>query len=161
MLAILLMLLAGMLVHCPPPALHPKLTNLFPSYIYMNSDPNSFPSQSTTLYSSVAAGVYSLHKRTGRFLWLLVPICVALPRMYMGGHYFTDVVAGVAIGLAGYAIARNLLEARWTGRIEPLLEKNSHLRFLTEVIVFGWILQVTVEFKDVVWLKDILAYVVR
>ncbi|HEV2349358.1 MAG TPA: phosphatase PAP2 family protein [Terriglobia bacterium] len=158
--AILIMLLAENLIHCPPPAHNPDLKSLFPSYIYMNTDPNSFPSQSTTLYSCVAAGIYSLHKATGWVLWVMVAVLVALPRMYMGGHYLSDIFTGFVIGMAGYAIARYFLEARLTAKIGPFLERKPRLQLLSEVIVFAWILQVAVEFKDVVWLKNILVFIV-
>ena len=155
-LAVLLALLAGAVVSWPPPARYPGLAYLFPDYLQANPNTNCFPSQSAALYGSIAAGVYSLHKASGGILWLLVVICVALPRMYVGGHYMTDVLVGLLLALVGYASARRLLEARVTSKIEPFLGKRPRLRLLREFLVFVWILQVTVEFEDVVWIKHVV-----
>lgn len=155
-LTILLAALAGALVSWPPPVHMPGLANLFPDYLVTNPNTNSFPSQSTALYSCVAAGVYSLHKTWGWVLWVLVPVCVALPRMYVGGHFMTDVLAGFLLAVIGYTSVRNLLESRLISKIEPLLGKRHHLQWLRDVLIFIWILQVSVEFKDLVWFKKVL-----
>jgi membrane-associated phospholipid phosphatase len=159
-LATLLTLLAGALISWPPPARYPGLANLFPSYLEANPNTNCFPSQSTALYGSIAAGVYSLHKASGWVLWVLVAVCVALPRMYVGGHFMTDILASLLLALVGYASARRLLEARVTSKIEPFLEKRPRLQFLREFLVFIWILQVAVGFRDVVWLKRVVELII-
>jgi hypothetical protein len=86
-LAVLLTLVAGALLSWPPPANYPGLADLYPQYLEPNPNTNCFPSQSTALYSAVAAGVFSLNRCAGCVLWALVPICVALPRMYVGGPF--------------------------------------------------------------------------
>jgi membrane-associated phospholipid phosphatase len=154
LVAVLFMLIASALVTWPPPFRYSGLADLFPNYIYRNEDTNSFPSQSTTLYSSVAAGVYSLHKAFGWVLWVLVAVFVALPRMFVGGHYLTDVLAGALLGLAGYAVTRRFLETRLVSKMDEFLNKGPRLGFLREFFVFIWILEVTVEFKDVVWIRN-------
>ena len=154
--AILFTLLASAFISWPPPFHYTGLANLFPNYIYRNEDTNCFPSQSTTLYSSVAAGIYSLHKACGWVLWALVAVFVALPRMYVGGHYLSDVLAGVLLGLSGYAVARRFLETRLISNIDEFLNKGPRLGFLRESLVFIWIFEVTVEFKDVVWIRNMV-----
>jgi len=155
-LAILLTIGAGAIVSWPPPARYPGLANLFPDYLETSTSLNSFPSQSTVLYSVVAAGVYSLHKASGWLLWFLVPVSVALPRMCVGGHFLSDIVAGLLLAVIGYGSARWLIEARLTAKIEPFLEERPRLRTLTDFLLFIWILQVTLEFRDVVWLKSMI-----
>jgi membrane-associated phospholipid phosphatase len=156
--AILLTILAGHLVSWLPPSRHPLLAGLYPAYFGSNPNTNSFPSQSTALYSAVAAGIYSLDAFLGSILWVGVPTLVALPRVYVGGHYPTDVVTGLVIGIAGYLLARYLLEGRLVAPIERFFEGGGRLRMLWELIVFGWISQIAVEFRDVVWLKNSLHY---
>ena len=156
-LAVLLTFAAGALFSWPPPANHPGLANLFPQYLDVNPNTNCFPSQSTALYSAVAAGVFSLHRVGGCVLWVLVPICIALPRMYVGGHFATDILVSLVLALAGYALARCLLEPRALLKLGPLVNQGSpRLRLLVDVFVFFWILQVTVEFRDILWLMRVM-----
>ena len=158
LIAILLMLVAQALVVWPPPIYHPSLSSLYPRYIFTNPEGSSFPSQSVTVYGSLAAGIYSLHKAAGWFLWMGVVLLVGLPRIYVGGHYPTDVLAGIILGLAGYASARYLLEAWLVPRLEQVFTGRRWLRLLGEVIVFVWILQVAVGFRDVVWIRNCLGF---
>ena len=158
LIAILLMLVAQALVVWPPPIHYPSLSGLYPRYIYTNPEGSSFPSQSVTLYASLAAGIYSLHRVTGWFLWAGVVVLVGLPRIYVGGHYPSDVFAGIILGLAGYAAARYFLESRLVPRLERLFAGKTWLRVLGEVIVFAWILQVAIEFREAVWLRNCLRF---
>jgi membrane-associated phospholipid phosphatase len=161
LIAIVFMLLAATLIAWPPPFHHAGLAELYPRYIYRNESASSFPSQSTTLYAAVAAGVFSLHRVAGWLLWAGVVLLVGLPRIYVGGHYPTDVLAGVVLGLAGYATARYLLEPRLARPMERVFQGKTWLRVLGELVVFAWILQVAVGFRDVVWLNNVLRYFLK
>jgi hypothetical protein len=130
------------------------LADLYPAYFEGNVNLNSFPSQSVALYTPVAAGIYSLHRFAGILLWLGLPLLVALPRMYVGGHYLSDVVAGLILGLTGYVIARRWLEPWLVARIEHAMEESSRFQVVMEMIVFVWILQVALEFRDAVWFRN-------
>ncbi len=155
-LAILLTLIAGTIISWPPPARYLGLSSFFPDYLRDNPNTNCFPSQSTALFGSVAAGVYSLHRGFGSVLWILVIAFVAFPRMYVGGHYLTDVVVGAGIALTGYAISRRFFEARGTAKVEHFLAERPLLWLFTEFVVFAWIFQVTVEFREVVWATGVV-----
>jgi membrane-associated phospholipid phosphatase len=153
-------IIAGYLLSWPPPARNSKLEAFFAGYFDFNPNTNCFPSESTALYSAVAAGIYSLCRRLGLLLWAGIIMAVALPRIYVGGHYPTDVLAGLLLGLGGYTFARYLLEAPLVAPIERLFRRGEQLRVLGELVVFFWILQVAVEFRDMVWLKNCLLYVI-
>jgi len=160
-LGILLTIPAGTAVSWPPPSRYPGLAHLYPRYLAPNLNNNSFPSQSTALYAAVTAGIYTLNKKVGSILWVCVGTLVALPRIYVGGHYPSDVLAGLILGLAGYVSAQYLLEPRLVSNIEQVFEKRNHLRIVRNVVVFVWILQVAVEFRDIIWLKNSLEYVLK
>jgi hypothetical protein len=133
--------------------------NLYPRYLADNPNVNSFPSQSTALYAVVAAGIYSLRKDVGLALWLAVGFLVALSRMYVGGHYISDVLVGLLSGLGGYLCARRFLESRLGVLADRVFRKSGWQQVLGQALVFAWILQVAVEFRDAVWVKDFLIFI--
>lgn len=161
LLAILLMILAEKLISWPPPLHHPSLAHLYPRYIYLDPGASSFPSQSTTLYAAVAAGIWSFHKRAGWLLWIGVVFLVGLPRIYLGGHYPTDVVAGIVIGLAGYGVARRLFEPKLVSCAERELSHGGWREGIIELMVFAWILLVATEFRDLVWLGKLTSALLK
>jgi len=156
--AVLLIFPASATIHWAPPVLDPTLSHLYPKYIYSESDPNSFPSRGATLYTAVTAGVFSLDRVKGSLLWLGIIFLIGLPRIYVGGHYPTDIMAGIILGVAGYGFARYILESRLLARIAPAIKRIHWLDLLLEALVFVWILQVATEFRDVIWTQNILAY---
>jgi undecaprenyl-diphosphatase len=156
--ASLLTVVASDIISFPPPSTHPELAALFPVEFPANTNPNSFPSQSTALYSAISAGLYALRRRVGILAWVLVGTIVALPRMYLGGHYATDVVAGVLLGVGGYWIAVLLLHHTVARSCAKVFERRSDdkLRILAELAVFFWILQVAAEFGLARWIIALL-----
>jgi len=156
LLAIVLSLPSGELASWLPPSRNPSLAHFYPPYLMENINSNSFPSQSTALFAAVAAGIFSLHKIVGSALWVGVGVIVGLPRLYVGGHYPSDVLVGSILGLLGYFCARTFLEPSLSPSLARLFEQNTWPRVVGELIVFVWILQTGVEFREVVWIKNIL-----
>jgi membrane-associated phospholipid phosphatase len=151
LVAVAIALLLGASMSWLPPNRMPGLAQLYPNYLDANTNDNSFPSLSVALYASIAAGITSFRKGLGLFLWPAVALFVALPRMYVGGHYLTDIIAGLGAGFLGFAIAS------FAARNSPNVwrrtpEQTSFIKLATNVVVFGWILQVAVEFRDATWL---------
>jgi len=157
-LAILLALAAESVVSWPPPMRNPMLKSVFPPYFDISPSVNCFPSLSTTLYGSVAAGIYPVSKRVGTLLWIAVVFAVALPRMYVGGHYLSDVLVGAALALVGYSSARLLLCKWLRPRAESLVAGKGLGRLAWEVLMFVWILQVAIEFRDAIWVKRAIQF---
>jgi undecaprenyl-diphosphatase len=153
-LAVVFTVLAGMVISWPSPNNHPLLRSLYPPYIDPNPNANSFPSQSTALYGAVAAGMYSVRRIVGVFLWVAVVMFVALPRMYVGGHYLSDILAGMMLGMVGYTCVRFLAEEKVISRLERAMTASANWDWVAEVLIFAWILEVSLEFREVVWLKQ-------
>lgn len=151
--AIVLALVLGGLFSWLPPSLNPVLTHYYPSYLLENINVNSFPSQSTALYAAVAAGIFSLNKAVGSALWVGVGVLVSLPRLYVGGHYPTDVFVGVLLGVLGYFAVRTWLEPRLDRYIDWIFRQATWPCILGEFVVFVWILQIAVEFSEFVWVR--------
>jgi undecaprenyl-diphosphatase len=161
LVAAALTVLLGGVLSWPPPSAHPELAGLYPDDFPVNINANCFPSQSTALYGSVAAGIYSLRRGLGAWAWIGVLVLVALPRVYLGGHHVTDVFGGLVAGLGGYWLA-SLLEARVVSRLEVVFEHGwGWRRTLGEAAVYLWILQVATEFRHVVWIADLLGSLPR
>ena len=163
-LAVTLALLCGSAWRWEPPNHNGALAHFFPSYLLPNPNQNSFPSASTALYSSVAAGVVSLCRPAGLVLWVLVFCAVGLPRMYVGGHYASDVVAGALLGLAGYFVARKFIEPmlpRVTSHLSIRFLRSPWLRITQETLIFFWIVELAVGFREVAWTAHILEYLAR
>lgn len=153
-----LAVLVGLLVSWLPPSRQPGLAHLYPSYLIPDINTNSFPSQSTTVYTSIAAGILSLNRVAGACLLGAVLLFVSLPRLCVGGHFLTDVLVGLGLGIAGYLVARLLLERTVSTRIAPAFNLHDWRYIALEACVFLWILEVAVDFQEGVWFLNALRY---
>jgi len=71
---------------------------------------NSFPSDHAVLFFALATGIYLVSRRIGWLMYVYATFFILLPRVYLGIHYPSDVLAGALLGMA----------AVWTIRIVPL-----------------------------------------
>ena len=77
---------------------------------------SSFPSDHAALFFALSAGVWLVSRRIGMIALIHTVFVIAFPRMYLGLHYPTDIVAGAAIGLLWIAVARLGLVQRLSAR---------------------------------------------
>lgn len=61
---------------------------------------SSFPSDHAVLFFSLASGLLFISGKAGVFALAYVTLFVALPRIYLGIHFPTDIIAGAVIGVA-------------------------------------------------------------
>lgn len=121
-----------------PPSQTPEFQGLFPPYLWTSGEGNSFPSHSTLVYFVMSAGLWPLSRRISAILCAWVLLAVSLPRVYIGGHYPTDVLASVAIALAFLWIARRAGESRWGIR---LLDRIALGGLWIELAIFFWLFE--------------------
>jgi undecaprenyl-diphosphatase len=95
-------LMASFLPFRPRPLLNPELhlkvaftlnTNWLESW-------SSFPSDHAVLFFTLATGFYLVSRRLGLLMYLYSAVFIALPRVYLGIHYPSDILAGALLGVA-------------------------------------------------------------
>jgi undecaprenyl-diphosphatase len=61
---------------------------------------SAFPSDHAALFFALAAGIFTVSRRLGGLLLVHAVVVIALPRLYLGLHHPTDLIAGAGIGAA-------------------------------------------------------------
>jgi len=67
---------------------------------------SSFPSDHAVLFFTLACGILMVSHRAGWFALAWVSLVVCLPRLYLGVHWPTDILAGAAMGVGSAQVAR-------------------------------------------------------
>jgi membrane-associated phospholipid phosphatase len=60
---------------------------------------HSFPSDHAAFFAAIAMGIFLIDRRWGIFAFVWMLIVTDLPRVYVGLHYPSDVLAGLALGV--------------------------------------------------------------
>ena len=60
---------------------------------------SSFPSDHAVLFFALATGIFLASRRIGWLMFTYVSVVICLPRLYLGIHYPTDILAGASIGM--------------------------------------------------------------
>jgi undecaprenyl-diphosphatase len=61
---------------------------------------SSFPSDNAVMFFSLATGIFLISKKAGIWTYLYVLVVICFPRVYLGYHYPTDILAGAVLGIA-------------------------------------------------------------
>ncbi len=108
---------------------------------------SSLPSDHAALFFALSLAVWYEIRALGYFamLWTLVMIC--LPRVYLGYHYASDIVAGAVLGFAMMAIIRQSLR-NWKFTERIVAWEHGH-RAMFYGLAFFLTYETTILFYDV------------
>jgi membrane-associated phospholipid phosphatase len=70
------------------------------------SDLSSFPSDHAVLFVALGAAIARAAPGIGRLTLLYVAVAILLPRLHLGLHWPSDLLAGALLGLAAHALAQ-------------------------------------------------------
>jgi len=89
------------------PGINPSLGLTFPVPTAGWGDWSSFPSDHAALFSLLTVCLFSISARLGLVALLDAVFLICIPRIFVGVHYPTDLIAGALIGIpAGYWLTR-------------------------------------------------------
>lgn len=108
---------------------------------------SSFPSDHAVLFFALAVAVWRLSRPLGllAFLWSAIAIC--LPRVYLGYHYATDILAGAVVGIVTMHLTFAILRPQLLAR--PLLRWEARHATSFYCLAFLATLELAVLFQDV------------
>lgn len=107
---------------------------------------SAFPSDHAMIFAALATGLLVLSRRLGLAAHLYALAFIGLPRIYLGLHHPTDVLAGAAVGAAvGWAATRPAVRARLAW---PALRWAERHPASFQAAAFVAVLQIATMFSD-------------
>ena len=88
---------------------------------------SSFPSDHAALFSALAMGLYFRSKRAGVAVFAYVVAVTFFPRIYMGYHWPSDILAGFVLGISVAYVALIPTVRSWSKRLYEECKEHSGL----------------------------------
>lgn len=117
-------------------------------------DWSSFPSDHAMMWCAVATGIYMASKRLGAIAFIYTIAFICFPRVYLGMHYPTDVLAGAVLGVV---ISLLFNHAAFRQRIAgPALDWSVRYQGAFYVVVFLVSFELASQFDELRRLSEFL-----
>jgi undecaprenyl-diphosphatase len=118
---------------------------------------SSFPSDHAMLFTALAVGVLFVSRKAGAFLLIWTALVIALPRLYLGLHYPSDVVAGALIGAAIACLMQaGRLREHLTRPLVRWLDRHPASFYAAMYVVAFQIGTLFTELRSIVTMVDIM-----
>lgn len=92
---------------------------------------SSFPSDHAVLFAALVTAIFTVHRGAGLIAGIWSVLVVLLPRIYLGLHYPSDLLAGALLGIAIMVAAyRVRLPHAWPAALMRLEDRHRGLVFL-------------------------------
>jgi undecaprenyl-diphosphatase len=137
------------------PFANPDLAMSFPSdpsTMYMLRTWSAFPSDHAMMWCAVATGIFLASRRLGVAAIVYTVVLIGLPRIYLGLHHPTDVLAGLALGalicvLLNRAVIRQRIAA-------PVLNWSAKHQAAFHVAIFLLSFELASQFDEIRLLSE-------
>jgi undecaprenyl-diphosphatase len=85
---------------------------------------SSFPSDHAALFFALLTGVWLVSRRLGTPLLIYVVVFICLPRIYVGIHYPSDILAGAALGVLSVLLCSwSKVRESWTPTVLAWIDR--------------------------------------
>jgi membrane-associated phospholipid phosphatase len=142
----------------PAPVLALRFRDLYPQELWSEGNANCFPSHSTFIYLLIALALWPFNRKLSALLAIWVAVAISLPRIYVGGHYPVDILAGVVLAGLSLCVMEGLCRFR---PARSKLERIASAGLWVEVLLLFWLFEVAEGFRSSFWILSIAAQAVE
>lgn len=108
---------------------------------------SSFPSDHAALFFGLATGMFVISRSIGSVAFLYVLVFIALPRIYLGYHYPTDILGGAFLGIGSVGLCTHHRFIKWFG--EPCMQLLKRHPAAFQTCLFVLTFELAVMFDDI------------
>lgn len=115
---------------------------------------SSFPSDHAAMFFGLATGILLVWRTAGLVAMVWAALVVCLPRLYLGEHWPSDILAGALLGILSTLIVRIPAVRQTIQRlVQTWYEKQPHTLF---ALLFIWSFEATNLFSDIRYIVTVV-----